>query len=156
MTGIATALANRIADAYLGGDQSDWCATGWDRERNRRTDFYDRIRRATTPCAKDTAPSLPLDAYAGKYSGKMYGDASVCIEDEQMVLRLLPSAQLVADLTHLHYDTFVIHWRNESAWFEEGTAQFLLNAKGDVDEVRLDVPNDDFWFTELELKRKSP
>jgi hypothetical protein len=63
---------------------------------------------------------------------------------------------LAADLTHLHYDTFVIHWRNESAWFEEGTAQFLMNASGDLIELKLNVPNDDFWFTELELKRKSP
>jgi hypothetical protein len=61
---------------------------------------------------------------------------------------------LVADLTHLHYDTFVIHWRSEFAWFGEGTAQFLLDAAGDVVELKLDVPNDDLWFHELDLKRK--
>lgn len=59
-----------------------------------------------------------------------------------------------SDLAHLHYNTFVIHWRTEFAWFDEGTAQFLLDAAGDVVELKLDVPNDDFWFDELELKRK--
>ena len=154
MTGISTALANRIVDAYLGGDQRDWSAEGVKRDRKSRKDFYERIAKAIAPRAENTKPSHTLEAYAGTYTGKLYGDATICVEDGKLVLRLLPNKDLVADLTHLHYDTFVIHWRNEFAWFGEGTAQFLLNAAGNVVEFKLEVPNDDLWFEELEFKRK--
>jgi hypothetical protein len=71
-----------------------------------------------------------------------------------LVLALLPNPGLVADLTPLHYDTFLIRWRNKFAWFEEGTAHFVGDAKGKLIELKLDVPNDDLWFHELKLKRK--
>lgn len=154
MTGISTALSYRIVDAYLGGDQRDWSAEGVERDRKKRIEFYDRIAEAVAPRAENTDPRHSLDAYAGTYTGKLYGDATICVENDKLVLRLLPAKDLVADLTHLHYDTFVIHWRKECAWFGEGTAQFLLDAAGVVVELKLDVPNDDLWFHELELKRK--
>ena len=154
MTGISTALSYRIVDAYLGGDHRDWSAEGVKRDRKKRKEFHERIAKAITPRVENTKPSHALDAYAGTYTGKLYGDATICVENDKLVLRLLPANDLVADLTHLHYDTFVIRWRNEFAWFGEGTAQFLLNAVGDVVELKLDVPNDDLWFHELELKRK--
>jgi hypothetical protein len=62
----------------------------------------------------------------------------------------------VADLTPLKDDVFLLEWRKTFAWFGRGAATFLLDSDGEVTEVRLDVPNDDFWFYELELKRKDP
>ncbi len=94
------------------------------------------------------------DAYAGTYTGKLYGDADVIVENDRLVLSLKANPDLVADLEHLHYDTFVIRWRKKFAWFAEGTAQFIMDANGKFQEIRLDVPNDDLWFYELELKRK--
>ena len=89
----------------------------------------------------------------GTYRCPLYGDATVSLEDDSLVLRLQPNAELTADLTHLHYDTWVIHWRKEFAWFAEGTIQFVPDAEGAFQELRLDVPNDDLWFDELKLKR---
>lgn len=154
MTGISTALANRVVDTYLGGGElKDWAASGLERDRKNRRQFYERIEKATTAVAEDTQPRLPLDAYAGTYRSKLYGDATVGVEDGKLVLRLLPNKDLVADLGHLHYDTFVVRWRNEFAWFAEGTGQFVLNSVGKVTELKLDIPNDDLWFDELELIR---
>ena len=85
----------------------------------------------------------------------MYGDATIALEDGGLVLRLLPNPDLVADLTHLHHDTFLIEWRNTFAWFGKGAATFLFDPYGAVTEIKLDVPNDDLWFDELELKRVS-
>lgn len=56
--------------------------------------------------------------------------------------------------SNLHYDTFLIRWRTELAWFGAGTATFVLDATGQVAEMKLDVPNDDLWFHELEMKRR--
>ncbi|MFC1662485.1 DUF3471 domain-containing protein, partial [Gemmatimonadota bacterium] len=98
---------------------------------------------------------LALEEYAGTYEGALYGEGTITREGEGLVLRLLPNPDLVADLTHLHYDTFLLRWRDTFAWFGQGTVRFLLDASGSVAEARLDVPNDDFWFHELELKRRN-
>ncbi len=74
-------------------------------------------------------------------------------ENGRLVLRLLPNPDLVADLEHLHYDTFVIRWRKTFAWFAEGTIQFVPDADGVFQDLRLNVPNDDLWFDELQFRR---
>jgi hypothetical protein len=81
----------------------------------------------------------------------MYGDAVVSLEDGGLVLDMTPNPRMRADLTHLHYDTFVIEWRSPMPWFDRGRAHFVLDDDGEPVELRLDVPNDDFWFHQLEL-----
>ena len=155
MTGISSAIANTIVDEYLTGKSKDWSGEGLKRDIERRKEFYARIQKAMTPKAVGTKPSRDLKAYTGTFGGPMYGDATVTLEDGKLVLRLLPNKDLVADLKHMHYDTFAIHWRNDSAWFGGGSALFVMNAAGDFEEIKLDVPNDDLWFYELELTKKN-
>ena len=152
-SGISSALSYVILDAYLGGDGRDWSRlllarskTAADQKRSER----ERVEKARVP---DTKPSLPLEQYAGRYVSTMYGDAVVAVEKGSLVLRLVPNPDMVADLTHWHFDTFAIKWRRAFPWFGDGRAQFVLDADARVTELKLDVPNDDFWFYELELKR---
>jgi CubicO group peptidase (beta-lactamase class C family) len=154
MTSVSTAIANTVLDAYLGVPRRDWSGPmleSWIRDRER---FEARQHRFLEERVEGTKPSLELSDYAGRYGGPMYGDAEITLEDRGLVLHLLPNPDLVADLEHLHHDTFLIRWRKTFAWFGTGAASFLLDARGGVSEVRLDVPNDDLWFHELELKRK--
>ncbi len=154
MTSISNLLAYRTLDAFLGGDQKNWSAENLQQFRKSREEFESNINKAITQVAKDTRPSHPMKDYAGQFRCPMYGDAEVTVENEKLVLRLLPYPDLVADLEHLHYDTFVIKWRKEFAWFGSGTAHFVANAKGEFTEIALDVPNEDLWFYELKLRRK--
>ncbi len=153
-TGISTAITNLIADAYLGGEQRDWSALLL--ERDRAATKAEDARRAAiiTATVTGTRPSLPLEAYTGTYTGPMYGDATVSLEDGGLVLRLLPNDELVADLRHRQHDTFTIEWRRRWPWFGHGVAQFVVGMDGTVGELRLNVPNEDLWFEELELKRR--
>jgi len=154
MTDIAGTLVYRILDAYLGGEPRDWSGEAlapWKESRvafEARQDAFEKAR------VSGTRPSLSPEGYAGTYGGEMYGDATVTVEDGRLVLRLLPNPDLVADLEHLHYDTYVIRWRKNLAWFGKGAATFVLDAAGKASELKLDVPNDDLWFYELELKRR--
>jgi hypothetical protein len=154
MTGIAPALVYRTLDAYLGGEPRDWSAEGLVTWRDSRTAFHARQDSAENNRIPGTSPSKSLADYAGTYGGSMYGDATVSLENGHLVLRVLPNPDLVADLEHLHYDTFVIRWRKELAWFGKGTATFVLNAAGAIEEMKLYVPNDDLWFDELAMKRR--
>jgi CubicO group peptidase (beta-lactamase class C family) len=156
MTSLGTALANHVVDVFLGAEEQDWSRSMLASFETARQRFETRQAAAGQARVSGTRPSLALEEYAGTYGGALYGDGTVSVEDGNLVLRLLPNSDLVADLTHLHHDTFFIQWRDTFAWFGPGTATFILDASGEVDEVRLDVPNDDFWFHELELKRRVP
>ncbi len=154
MTDIAGPLVYRVLDAYLGGQPRDWVGEALPRWKKSRVEFEARLEAFEKNRVSRTRPSLALERYAGSYGGDLYGDATVTLEGNSLVLRLLPNPDLVADLEHLHYDTFLIRWRKELAWFGKGAATFVLDGAGESTELKLDVPNDDLWFYELELKRR--
>ncbi|MEL7361336.1 MAG: serine hydrolase [Bacteroidota bacterium] len=154
MTALASALTSRVVDAYLGvtddaGQVRDYAADYLSFDRGNREQFYARIDSATVDRG-DLPPTLALDDYAATFESDLYGGASVVFEDAGLVLRF-DAAAWVADLTHLHGDVFRVDWREEYAWFGPGNAQFVLSPANDIEELRLDVPNDDLWFYELEL-----
>ena len=153
-TGISTAISNRILDAYLGGDQRDWSALLLPQDRAAATAEAERRARIVNATVQGTRPSLSPDAYAGTYSGPMYGDATVTVENGGLVLRLLPNSELVADLRHRQHDTYTIEWRRPWPWFGSGVAHFVLTPAGTVGELRLDVPNEDLWCDGLVLKKQ--
>jgi CubicO group peptidase (beta-lactamase class C family) len=160
MTGIGEALVMRVIDAYL-DLPADLPARDWSAEALERARAHQRTRAARVANVRQvrvpgTKPSVPLQQYAGRYTGRFYGDAVVTIEGGKLVMRLVANPQLVADLTHLQLDTFVLAWRHDFPWFSEGTAQFILNKEAEVVELKLDVPNEDFWFDEIDLRRVAP
>ncbi len=154
MTSVQTALTYRLLDDYLGADGRDWVAVYLERAKNAREREIRKWADREASRVEGTSPSKALADYTGTYGGDMYGDGRITLADGKLVLELLPNKDLVADLTHWHYDTFKLEWRQEFAWFNDGWIQFELDIQGDVIEMKMDVPNDDFWFYELELKRK--
>ena len=154
MTDLPTALMYRILDVFLADEPRDWSSTLLALEERKKQRRTERVGRAERERVVGTTPSLPLAAYAGTYGGEMYGQATVNLQEGAFVLRLLPNPAMVADLRHLHYDTFIVEWQQPFPWFGKGTAEFLVDADGKVTEMKVDIPNDDFWFTELEFKRQ--
>ena len=103
----------------------------------------------------NTQLSLPLTAYTGTYGGVMYGDAKVSEESGKLVVRFVPSPLFVGDLEHWHFDTFRVKWRDSIVYpFPRGFVSFIVDNKGKVSEMKIDVVNQDFDFTELEFKRQ--
>jgi len=153
-TGISSPLMYRVLDAFLSGEERDWAGENLEREKSGKRAFVERQEMIWEGRVAGTEPSLSLQSYAGTYGGPMYGDATVTLENGGLVVQFLPSPELIGDLKHLHYDTFVVEWRNDFPWFGIGTVQFVLDAAAEVVEMKVEVPNDDFWFYELEFKRK--
>ncbi|MBX6365139.1 MAG: serine hydrolase [Gemmatimonadetes bacterium] len=153
-TNISTPLVYRVLDAYLGGPERDWSTEML--AEARAADSAEAARRDSivgkpAPGAK---PTLPLQAYAGTYTSDLYGDATVAVENGRLVLRLLPNPDLVADLRPRGGDAFILEWRRRFPFFDRGVATFVPNDVGTPTELRLNVPNQDFWFEELKLRRK--
>ena len=102
----------------------------------------------------NTKPSLAFSGYAGTYTSDMYGDVVIAEENGKLVMRFTPSPNFVADLEHWHYDTFQIRWRPSVAYnFPRGWVTFTIDRNGKTDQLKIDQPNNDFWFYELDLKR---
>jgi len=153
MTGIGSAITYRVMDTFLGGAQRDWSGEMLPGALAGQQAFEARIRETITPAATGTQASQAPAAYTGLYRCPMYGDTRVELENGRLVMRLLPYPELVADLVHLHYDTYEVRWRKDFAWFGGGTVQFVPDSRGRFVRLSLDIPNDDLWFYELKLER---
>jgi CubicO group peptidase (beta-lactamase class C family) len=154
LTSIADLLSYAAVDILLETGAKDWSQENLAKFRKSREEFQLRVTKAITPAVEGTKPSHPLEDYTGNYRCPMYGDASVSVAEGQLMLSLQPNSSLVANLKHLHYDTFEIQWRHEFAWFDGGTANFVADAQGKFQRIELNVPNDDLYFHELKLQRR--
>jgi hypothetical protein len=80
-----------------------------------------------------TAPSVPLERYAGRYADSLYGKVIVRVEDGHRVFSA--SELLTDDLQHWHHDTFRQVFRKR--WIGGGLMSFRMNAEGRVSAVDL-------------------
>jgi CubicO group peptidase (beta-lactamase class C family) len=155
-TGVNRILQNKIFDVFLGAPARDWSSEGLARLKQGKERDAEADRKIVAARVANTKPSLALGGYAGNYTDKLYGDATIAEENGKLVLRFVQSPNFVADLEHWHYDTFQIKWRPTVAYnfAERGFVTFTLDKNATVDEMKIDQPNSDFWFYELMFKRK--
>lgn len=149
-------LVNKIFDLFIGAPPRDWNADFLAQRRANESARPDSEKQFEQQRAKGTKPSLDQALYAGTYTGQLYGDAKVAVEDGRLVLRLVPAPNFVGDLEHWQHDTFRVKWRDGIVYpFPRGFVTFVINARGQVDEMKIDVPNPDFDFKELEFKKSN-
>lgn len=153
-TAVPSILVNKVFDVFLGVPKRDWSAELLARTNQAKAAEASEEKKLEEARARNTKPSLALAQYAGTYTGAMYGDAKVSEEQGHLVVRLVASPNFVGDLEHWQYDTFRVKWRESVSYpFPKGFITFNLNPQGKVEEMKIDVPNPDFDFKELEFKR---
>jgi hypothetical protein len=153
-TGAIGILRNKILDTFLNAPKRDWNAEALARDKQNKAREAEEEKKIDESRVANTKPSLMLPNYAGTYTSQMYGDVTVAEENGKLVLRLGPAPNFVADLEHWHYDTFQIHWRSSVNYnFPRGWVTFTIDKNGKTDQLKIDQPNNDFWFYELDLKR---
>ena len=103
-------IAGYILDALLGYPARDTIAEAVEANRAALARAEEERRKLEASRTTGTAPSRPLAEYAGVYRDPLYGDLTVRIENEKLVLQFAKGQ--VADLEHWHYDTFRIAWRD--------------------------------------------
>ncbi|MEO2012375.1 MAG: serine hydrolase [Pirellulaceae bacterium] len=153
MTSLPSVVCKHLLDEVLGGEKTDWSKLMLEDFKKDRAKYDKRMLESVTPRLENTKPSLKLEQYVGTYRDVMFGDTTLEVVDEKLVLSFAINKDLVADLSHMHRDTFAIQWRREFAWFGNGNLQFRLNNKTNVTGFELDVPNEDLWFYEMHFKR---
>ena len=152
MKGLFGPLVNYTIDAFLKAPEKDWAAESLaNLKKNKDTRIDDRKKAR----AFNTKPTLALDQYVGEYRNEGYGKISVKQEGGKLKIYFEHTPDLTATLEHWHYDVWEMKWDNPQilAWFSFGTVKFDLDNNAKVTGISFDVPNDDFWFEELNAKR---
>ena len=89
----------------------------------------------------NTKPSLELKNYAGNYHNEIYGDASIIMQGDSLVLKFPNNFNV--DLSHWNYDTF--QGKFEHKWYGKSYLSFDLNEEGKVNS---------FNFLGMEYEKK--
>ncbi len=151
------AISYWILDQYLHATDIDWMARIAPPAANAPKPAPEQP--AGPPRDSLSQPSLPLAAYACRYSDPWYGDVSITLEGGKLVMRMLHSPALTGELEHWQHDTFVARWRDRELR-ADAFVTFALNPDGSIDQVKMNkfFPSTDFSydFQDLLLRRKNP
>jgi CubicO group peptidase (beta-lactamase class C family) len=147
-------MMNKIRDVLVNAPARDYLAEAVETVKRGEASAEETIKKQDAERVANTQPSLLLSGYTGTYSDRMYGDITISEENGHLVMRFGPAPNFVADLEHWHYDTFQIKWRPSVSYnFPRGFVTFTIDKNGKTDEIKIDQPNNDFWFYELAPKR---
>lgn len=145
-------VTRRIFETLAGGPVKDWDQVVLKREKVGQQARQAAEQKLLSERARNTRPSLPLAAYAGRYRDEMYGDVLVAVEGARLVARFSHSPTFIGELEHWHYDTFRVRWRDPL--IAQGMITFVLDDHGRIDDLRLvEPPILDIDFSELHLRR---
>ena len=155
MSYLPSALMYKIIDHFAERSDKDWAGEyhGYYTGNEKRLEKREEERLAERK--KNTHPSHTLDAYTGKFEDKMYGRATVKLENDKLQLTLEPTSELFSgQLLHWHYDTFEVTLNDP--YLPPGLVTFYADEKGDITGFKIHLPNPDFNFYNLDFKRIRP
>ena len=81
----------------------------------------------------------------------MYGDAKLYMDGDHMMLDMIPTDIYLGTLTHWQYNTWKIVMEGVPA-LPSGLVNFLIDEKGKVVEMIIDIPNQFFSMSWSSLK----
>jgi CubicO group peptidase (beta-lactamase class C family) len=130
-------IAMHIYDCLLGLETIDWRERYKAAEDIMKADMeaqQEKLRAARKP---DTAPSHPLEAYAGEYTHPGYGTLTIRLEDSALYAEFYIHR---LRLTHLHYDTFETQREPDDVDRPlTPPIMFRLNVAGDITEAAIQL-----------------
>ncbi|CAN5267887.1 serine hydrolase [soil metagenome] len=150
------AITLHAIDTYLGAPDLDYLAFLAAMRDTARTQLAAASKRASAARDSASGPSLPLAKYAGRYVDQWYGDVAIAMEGKGLVMRFSHTPQLVGDMIHWQYDSFLVKWRDRELR-ADAFATFALNPDGSIDQLKMAPASDDvdfsFDFQDLLLHR---
>jgi CubicO group peptidase (beta-lactamase class C family) len=144
--GLRQSVVNHVIDAFLGAEPHDWAQIYFERvERILDARAGAKTRREEARI-KDTEPSLAPEAYVGKYTSAIYGDAEITQKDGVLTLDPKAHPAISGRLEHWQFDTYLCTW-TDPVW-DQSLVYFDLDDAGEVSQLRLTVRPD--WIDTLE------
>jgi CubicO group peptidase (beta-lactamase class C family) len=145
--GAFQSLTYGILDYYMKAPATDWVAAFKKSEEMALARAADVTKRQASTRVADSKPSLPLAKYAGRYNDAWYGDITINMEGDKLVIRFSHTPALVGDLEHWQHNTFVARWRDRSL-DADAFVTFALRPDGSIEQMKMVAasPLTDFSF----------
>jgi CubicO group peptidase (beta-lactamase class C family) len=140
------ALTMVIADYYLEAPKTDWLAAYLKVRARSEAATAAALKKASGARDANSKPSLALEKYAMTYRDAWYGDIDIALEGGKLVIRFTKSPQLVGDLEHWQYDTFLVRWR-ERELRADAYLTFDLNPDGTIELAKMIPASPDVDFS---------
>ncbi|MFC2125447.1 serine hydrolase [Bacteroidota bacterium] len=154
MSRLPQALVYYLLDLMLKDEPADWSETFLEYVSIGASIEEEARNERISSRVEGTQPSLPIADYVGIYNDIMYGEATVELRNDILKLTLEPTAALfTGDMIHWHHDTFQIKFRDE--YLPEGYITFSMDSYGKITGFKIDLPNPDFHFFNLDFRRTS-
>jgi CubicO group peptidase (beta-lactamase class C family) len=140
-------IAFTVLDHYLKAPPKDWVSAIGKVTRRRTEEARRTVDAAASQRDAASKPSLPLDAYAGRYRDAWYGDVVVEKMADGLGIRFTHSPSLTGRLNHWQQDTFIAHW-NDRSLLADAYITFSLNPDGSIAGAKMKAvsPQTDFSF----------
>lgn len=134
-----------LLDHYLGYPSQDWPAILAGLRKARMEQAVAAVKAAGGRPAR-VGPSRPLAAYAGDYVDAWYGPMAIRQERGALTIDFKSTPNMVGDLEHWQYDTFIARWRDKS--LEPAYVTFGLGHDGAIEKVAMRAvsPQADFSY----------
>ena len=153
--GAFQAISYRLVDSFLGAPETDWIAAYSEVLKQAQANAADVERKYQATRNANSKPSLALKNYAGTYRDAWYGDVTIAMENDKLVMRLSRTPTLFGELEHFQYDTFIARWQDRSLG-ADAFVTFALKPDGSIDVVKMQPvsPLTDFSYDFQDLLLK--
>ncbi|MCK4766255.1 MAG: serine hydrolase [Candidatus Aminicenantes bacterium] len=150
---LTTVLRYKILDLFLQRDgKKDWAAEFLEIEKKYEKRRQARQEKRAAERVKRTRPALKLKEYVGVFEDRMYGKAEVVFKEKKLFLTLLPTKEVFTSrMEHWHYNTFRVKFKDD--FLPDGYVTFGFDSHGKVTGFKIDLPNPDFHFRNLDFKK---
>jgi CubicO group peptidase (beta-lactamase class C family) len=145
-TPLPAIVRNQVLDRMLGLPLTDWNGRLL-ADENKNKDLQARVKKEEDDLhrVKDTKPSHPLAAFAGKFEHPAYGVVEITAEGNSLKADL---HGLKTDLAHYHYDVFQATGKK---YFQSEKFQFITGLDGSIDAIHIRLEP---TVKDIEFKRK--
>lgn len=145
-------LLYAIIDIITEKQTTDWVAYFL----QKKSEYEDYQREQDSARLKQrtlgTATDADLKDFAGSYYDKMYGEASVHLENNDLHLILEPGKKVFSGkLEHWDYNNFKVQFKDPFLPF--AIIRFDLNENGKPVGFKVDLPSNDFHFENLNFRK---
>ncbi|GAB4286683.1 MAG: serine hydrolase [Marinilabiliales bacterium] len=145
------ALMFKILDIFFHEDGKDYSSIFFNYYQQNKNYKENLWRIAESSRDAKSKPSFPLEKYTGTYKSELYGNAIVSIENKKLKVQFVPAPEFVSTLEHWENDTFVIEFKAFPS-LPKGLCYFISDESDtDVRQMKIEIDNPDFDFTELEF-----
>jgi CubicO group peptidase (beta-lactamase class C family) len=147
------AITAKVLNLYLGDGTMDPTKRMLENVAAGKAEDAKRVADRLAARVKGTKPSAAAAALAGRYTDKIYGDATITEAKGQPVLSFDHAKELfTGTLEHWHYDTW--KWNHADPFLEPGYVTFSFDADHKVTGFKIDLHSPDFHFYKLDFRKE--